>query len=297
MVSGVSAAFGAGSGAHICGLYFMEKTGTNSQFAQYRGGAPAMQDLVGNQIDIMCAEASQTLAHVLGAVGRGLDVVRAKCCSAEGDVNPKLDSPSRRFCRVVAPFATQFKGLMSYTIPKVDVQVSSTIQSLPGPSLSANLVVPSGVVADRNSRAAQKLWPVTLRATAAWICSTVAERTPARVLSAIGAKIGILAVPRRSSGIHPGLRIGLDSALLGIASVIALPMPAAMAYTPFVTNEKDNTVTVRDRDSLVQERVAADRVREYQDRLRSLVGRQRLLCGGGGRQRLRGGKVCPSPRK
>jgi len=61
-----AASVGAGSGAHICGLYFMEKTGTNFLFAQYRGGAPAMQDLVGNQIDIMCAEASQTLPHVRG---------------------------------------------------------------------------------------------------------------------------------------------------------------------------------------------------------------------------------------
>ena len=55
---------GAGSGAHICGLYFMEKTATQFVFAQYRGGAPAMTDLVGNQIDLMCAEASQTLEHV-----------------------------------------------------------------------------------------------------------------------------------------------------------------------------------------------------------------------------------------
>ena len=61
-----AASVGAGSGAHICGLYFMEKTGTDFLFAQYRGGAPAMQDLVGNQIDIMCAEASQTLPHVRG---------------------------------------------------------------------------------------------------------------------------------------------------------------------------------------------------------------------------------------
>ena len=61
-----AASVGAGSGAHICGLYFMDKTGTNFQFVQYRGGAPAMQDLVGNQIDLMCAEASQTLAHVRG---------------------------------------------------------------------------------------------------------------------------------------------------------------------------------------------------------------------------------------
>ena len=57
---------GAGSGAHICGLYFMEKTGTDFLFAQYRGGGPAMGDLVGNQIDLMCAEASQTLEHVRG---------------------------------------------------------------------------------------------------------------------------------------------------------------------------------------------------------------------------------------
>ena len=48
---------------------------------------------------------------------------------------------------MVAPFATQFKGLVAYTIPKVDVQVRSTSQSLPGASLAANLVVPSATVA------------------------------------------------------------------------------------------------------------------------------------------------------
>jgi hypothetical protein len=68
------------------------------------------------------------------------------------DVNPKLENPSKRFCRVVAPFATQFKGLMSYTIPKITVQLSSTIQSLPGASLAANLVVPSGTVAQTLGR-------------------------------------------------------------------------------------------------------------------------------------------------
>ena len=68
------------------------------------------------------------------------------------DVTPKLDSPTQRFCRTVAPFATQFKGLMSYTIPKVEIQVSSTIQSLPGASLAANLVVPSATVAQTLGR-------------------------------------------------------------------------------------------------------------------------------------------------
>jgi tripartite-type tricarboxylate transporter receptor subunit TctC len=72
-----AASVGAGSGAHICGLYFMEKTGTRFEFAQYRGGAPAMQDLVGNQIDLMCAEASQTLTHVRGGKMKAFAVMSA----------------------------------------------------------------------------------------------------------------------------------------------------------------------------------------------------------------------------
>ena len=59
-----AATVGAGSGAHICALYFQQKTGTRFQFVPYRGGAPAMQDLLAGQIDLMCAEASQTLAYV-----------------------------------------------------------------------------------------------------------------------------------------------------------------------------------------------------------------------------------------
>src|SRR5690242_10209718 len=59
-----AASVGAGSGAHVCGLYFGEKTGTKFQFVFYRGGAPAMQDMLAGTIDIMCAEASQTLPHV-----------------------------------------------------------------------------------------------------------------------------------------------------------------------------------------------------------------------------------------
>jgi tripartite-type tricarboxylate transporter receptor subunit TctC len=73
-----AASVGAGSGAHICGLYFMDKTATNFIFAQYRGGAPAMQDLVGNQIDLMCAEASQTLAHVRGGKMKAFAVMGSK---------------------------------------------------------------------------------------------------------------------------------------------------------------------------------------------------------------------------
>jgi hypothetical protein len=51
------------------------------------------------------------------------------------------------YCRVVEPYLTQFKGLASYTIPVVDVQVSGTWSSVPGPQLAANYVANNAVIA------------------------------------------------------------------------------------------------------------------------------------------------------
>lgn len=58
-----AATVGAGSGAHICGIYFEQKTGTRFRYVPYRGGAPVMADLLGNQVDFFCGEASQMLPH------------------------------------------------------------------------------------------------------------------------------------------------------------------------------------------------------------------------------------------
>jgi tripartite-type tricarboxylate transporter receptor subunit TctC len=57
---------GTGSAAHLCGLYFAQKTGLRLQYVPYRGGGPTMQDLIGGQIDLSCLEASSGLAYVEG---------------------------------------------------------------------------------------------------------------------------------------------------------------------------------------------------------------------------------------
>ena len=57
------ATVGAGSGAHICSIYFGQKTGTSFRYVPYRGGAPDMADLLANQVDLFCGEASQMLPH------------------------------------------------------------------------------------------------------------------------------------------------------------------------------------------------------------------------------------------
>lgn len=69
---------GAGSGAHVCSVYFNEKVGVTGTFVPYKGGAPVMQDLVGNQIDLFCAEASQTLEHVRAGKMKAFTVLSEK---------------------------------------------------------------------------------------------------------------------------------------------------------------------------------------------------------------------------
>jgi hypothetical protein len=56
-------------------------------------------------------------------------------------------SPTSPYCRANYGMLTQFRGLATYTIPKVDVQVSGVMQSKPGPLLAANFAVPSADIA------------------------------------------------------------------------------------------------------------------------------------------------------
>ena len=55
---------GVGAASHIGGLYFEEKTGTKVRFIPYRGGGPALQDLVAGQIDIMFDQAANSIPQI-----------------------------------------------------------------------------------------------------------------------------------------------------------------------------------------------------------------------------------------
>jgi hypothetical protein len=53
----------------------------------------------------------------------------------------------RQYCDLTSDFLTSLKMLGSYTIPRIDVLVSGTMQSLPGPQIAANYTATNAVVA------------------------------------------------------------------------------------------------------------------------------------------------------
>jgi hypothetical protein len=62
--------------------------------------------------------------------------------SGRGNSTTGLTSP---YCRIVEPFLTSFRGLASYVVPKLDIQVSGTWRSDAGPELQANYVVTTAI--------------------------------------------------------------------------------------------------------------------------------------------------------
>jgi tripartite-type tricarboxylate transporter receptor subunit TctC len=55
---------GLGGSEHLAGLLFQNITGTRVQFVPYRGTAPAVQDMLAGQIDMLFGFPTVTLAHI-----------------------------------------------------------------------------------------------------------------------------------------------------------------------------------------------------------------------------------------
>jgi tripartite-type tricarboxylate transporter receptor subunit TctC len=57
---------GLGSASHLCGLMFQSATKMEMQTVPYKGTGPAMTDLIGGQVDLMCDQTTNTTAQIEG---------------------------------------------------------------------------------------------------------------------------------------------------------------------------------------------------------------------------------------
>ena len=81
---------GQGSISHVCGLIFQNLIGTKLQFVPYRGTAPAMQDLVAGQIDIMISDPVTSMPQARGGNIKIYGVAASARMSSAPDV-PTVD--------------------------------------------------------------------------------------------------------------------------------------------------------------------------------------------------------------
>ena len=69
---------GVGSASHLCGLLFQNALQMDMTTVPYKGTAPAMSDLIGGQIDLMCDQTTNTTSQIEGKKVRAFAVTTAK---------------------------------------------------------------------------------------------------------------------------------------------------------------------------------------------------------------------------
>jgi tripartite-type tricarboxylate transporter receptor subunit TctC len=57
---------GIGAASHLCGMLFMSAIGTDVLTVPYKGTGPAMNDLIGGQVDFMCDQTTSTTGQIKG---------------------------------------------------------------------------------------------------------------------------------------------------------------------------------------------------------------------------------------
>jgi tripartite-type tricarboxylate transporter receptor subunit TctC len=82
---------GNGTPPHVAGELFKMMTGVNMIHVPYRGGGPALTDLIGGQVQVMFAVMSSAIGHVGAGKLRALGVTTATRSDALRDI-PTVDS-------------------------------------------------------------------------------------------------------------------------------------------------------------------------------------------------------------
>src|SRR6185436_2319620 len=81
---------GAGSPQHVGGVFFQKATGTRFQFIPYKGAAPAMQDLLAGQIDMIIDDPTSSLPQVRAGKIKAFAVTAKSRLAAAPDI-PTVD--------------------------------------------------------------------------------------------------------------------------------------------------------------------------------------------------------------
>ena len=124
------------AGSHVAGLLFQKETGTRFAFVPYRGGGPAMQDLVAGQIDLMIIQAAVALPQVRAGAVKSYAVTAGSRFAAAPEI-PSVDELGLAGVHISGWFALFApKGTPAAIVSKLNAAV---VEALADPNVRARL--------------------------------------------------------------------------------------------------------------------------------------------------------------
>ena len=119
---------GLGAVSHLCGMVFRQAIGVELQTVPYQGTAPALNALLGGQVDLLCDQTTQTIPHIKA------NSVKLYGVTAPGRINalpqaPTLDEQGLKGFQVVVWHGIYVpKGTPAPVVEKLQTAVRSALK-------------------------------------------------------------------------------------------------------------------------------------------------------------------------
>jgi tripartite-type tricarboxylate transporter receptor subunit TctC len=127
---------GLGAASHLCGLLFMSAIEADMTTVPYKGTAPAMTDLIGGQVDIMCDQTTNTTQQIKAGTVKVYGVTTKQRLAAMKDVPTLAEQGLKDFEVAVWHGLYAPKGTPKPILDKLVAALQTAVQD---PGLKARL--------------------------------------------------------------------------------------------------------------------------------------------------------------
>ena len=127
---------GLGAASHLCGLLFMSQIEADLTTISYKGTAPAMTDLIGGQVDLMCDQTTNTTQQIKAGTVKAYGVTSRQRVASLKDLAPLAEQGLPKFEVVVWHGLYVPKGTPK---PVVDRLVGALQTAVQDPTLKSRL--------------------------------------------------------------------------------------------------------------------------------------------------------------
>ncbi len=119
---------GLGSASHLCGMMFQKALDTDLTTVPFGGTAPAMNALLGGQIDFMCDQSTNTMGQIKGGTVNAYAVTTSKRIKALPNVPTLAESGLKDFDVVIWHGIYAPKGTPAAVVEKLNGMVKNALK-------------------------------------------------------------------------------------------------------------------------------------------------------------------------
>lgn len=118
---------GVGSNSYICATLLQQLLGVKLAMVPYRGTGPAMNDLVGGQIDVLCDQATTAVPQILGGTVKAYAVTSAERLDSIKDVPSATEAGLPEFNVTIWNGLYAPKGVPKEVVDKVNAAIGKMV--------------------------------------------------------------------------------------------------------------------------------------------------------------------------